>query len=220
MCGISKSSFLAVGAGAILAGLALAPVASNAWAGEKTGAKPGAKPSAATSNKLAVGSKAPEFFPSKWIKGEPVKSFAQGKVYVVEFWTTWCPPCRESIPHLTEFQKQFKDDVTIIGMASSERVGADGKDDRFNKASKFVKDQGDKMNYRVAFEADQKVSKAWLGAAGVDYIPAAFIVGGDGKIVWFGNPLEPAFEKNLTTAVEALKADDKSTKKSSDSEKH
>ena len=88
-------------------------------------------------------------------------------------------------------------------MASSERVGQSGKDERFAKVQKFVKDQGDNMNYRVAFETDRKVSNAWLGAADVSYIPCAFIVGGDGKITWFGNPLEPAFENQLKLAVEA-----------------
>jgi len=216
MCGISKSSFLLLGVGVIAAGLAFTPVAtSTALAGEKAGVKPDTP----QSKKLAVGSNAPEFYPAKWLKGEPVKSFEPGKVYVVEFWATWCPPCRESIPHLTELQKKFKDNVTIIGMASSERVSKDGKDDRFAKADKFVKDQGDKMNYRVAYEADRKVSKAWLSAAEVDYIPAAFIVGGDGKIVWIGNPLEPAFETNLKGAVDALPVDKKNDKKPSNSEK-
>lgn len=200
MRGISKSSLMLVGVGAIVAGLALAPVLTqNAWAGEKSGAKPGTS----QSRKLEVGSKAPDFYPSKWIKGDPVKKFEEGKVYVVEFWATWCPPCRESIPHLTELQKKYKDSAVIIGMASSERVGQSGKDERFAKVQKFVRDQGDKMNYRVAFETDRRVSNAWLGAADVNFIPCAFVVGGDGKIAWFGNPLEDAFAENLNKAVEA-----------------
>ncbi|MBX3390292.1 MAG: redoxin family protein [Phycisphaeraceae bacterium] len=201
---LSKPSVLLLAVGTIAACLALPPMAmSTALAGEKAGAGSGSP----QSRKLEVGSNAPEFYPSKWIKGDPVKKFDQGKVYVVEFWATWCGPCLQSIPHLTEMQKKYKDSVVIIGMASSERVSKGGKDERFARVQKFVKDQGDNMNYRVAFEADRKVSKAWMGAAGVSTIPHAFIVGGDGKIVWIGDPRVPAFGENLKSAVEAANAD-------------
>ena len=57
---------------------------------------------------------------SKWVKGKKV-DLAKGKgkkVYVVEFWATWCPPCRTTIPHLTELQKKYKDKgVVFIGVS-------------------------------------------------------------------------------------------------------
>jgi len=57
---------------------------------------------------------------SDWVKGKPV-DLAAGKgkqVYVIEFWATWCGPCRTSIPHLTELQKKFKDKgVTFVGVS-------------------------------------------------------------------------------------------------------
>ncbi|MBX3381596.1 MAG: TlpA family protein disulfide reductase [Phycisphaeraceae bacterium] len=217
MCGISKSSMVLVGVGAIAAALALSPVAtSSAWAGEKSGAKPG---SPAKSSKLVAGAKAPEFNPTNWVKGDPVKSFESGKVYVVEFWATWCPPCRESIPHLTSMQKKFKDDATIIGMASYERPSKGGGDDRLAKVEKFVKDQGDKMNYTVAFEKDGKVGELWMEAAKQEGIPAAFVVGGDGKIAWIGSPLDKTMEKKIEAAIKAAKPAKKPGDKPSDSEK-
>jgi thiol-disulfide isomerase/thioredoxin len=153
---------------------------------------------------LKVGSDAPKLEYTKWIKGTEVKAFEKGKVYVVEFWATWCPPCRESIPHLTELAKKYPG-VTIIGMASSER-NKDPKDDkRLETLQAFVKDQGDAMNYAVAYDADRKMSASWMRPAGQNGIPCAFIVNGEGKIAWIGNPLNQAFESEIAKVAPAVK---------------
>lgn len=162
----------------------------------------GKRPAPAKEATLKVGSKAPAITADKWVKGAEIKSFESGKVYVVEFWATWCPPCVKSIPHLTELQKTHKE-VTVIGMASSEHKSADGPDKRLEKVEKFVAAKGDEMNYTVAYDANRAMSKDWMQAAGQSGIPTAFVVGGDGKIVWIGNPLST---EKMTDAVEkALK---------------
>src|SRR5690606_31445154 len=93
---------------------------------------------------LYVGDKAPDITVSKWVKGDPVTGFEKGKTYVVEFWATWCGPCRESIPHLTELQKAYKDKVRFIGVSVGE----------FNQADvePFVQKMGDRMVYAVAMD--------------------------------------------------------------------
>ncbi len=154
---------------------------------------------------LRVGDKAPALKVDKWVKGEEIKSFESGKVYVVEFWATWCPPCRKAIPHNTEIAKKFKSNVTVIGVAASERKDKDGSDKRLEKLESFVKDQGDKMAYTIAFDGDREMSKDWMQAAGQGGIPTAFIVGGDGKIAWIGNPLDDDFEAQIKAAVEKAK---------------
>ena len=78
---------------------------------------------------LKVGSAAPKLSVEKWMKGDQVKGLEAGKVYMVEFWATWCPPCLDSIPHLTELQKSHKE-LVVIGMASSEKLEKDGSDKR------------------------------------------------------------------------------------------
>ena len=64
---------------------------------------------------LGVGDPAPKLAVKSFVKGEPIKSLEPGKVYVVEFWATWCGPCRVTIPHLTELQKKHVD-VVFVGV--------------------------------------------------------------------------------------------------------
>jgi thiol-disulfide isomerase/thioredoxin len=162
-----------------------------------------AQESAAT---LKVGDNAPKLSVENWVKGKKVEKFEAGKVYVVEFWATWCPPCVKSIPHLTKLQKEYKSkDVTIIGVASSEK-GGDAKSN-LSGVENFVKKKGDEMEYTVAFDEDRSMSKDWMTPAAQRGIPCAFVVGGDGKIAWIGNPLVPEGEidAQVKKAVEANK---------------
>lgn len=176
-------------------GLALSATAAAQDAGKKPGEE---KPEVT----LKVGDKAPPLNVEKWVKGEPVSAFEPGKVYVVEFWATWCGPCIASIPHLTELQKKHPE-VAIIGMASSERQKEGEPDKRLEKVQEFVKEKGDEMAYRVAFEADKETATAYMKASGQRGIPCCFIVGGDGKIAYIGHPSD--MDKPLTEAIAAAK---------------
>ncbi len=160
---------------------------------------------------LTLGSAAPKLELKEFVKGEPVKGFAKEKVYVVEFWATWCGPCRTTIPHLTKLQKKYKDELTVIGVAILE-------EDQSAVAT-FVEEMGDKMDYRVALDSVPKdgspeegaMVKNWMEASGQAGIPAAFIVNGEGLIAWIGHPgqMDDPLEKVMTgkwdIAAEALK---------------
>lgn len=169
--------------------------------GQPTKATPKVQPKKETAPEAAlkVGSKAPAVKADKWVKGAEVKSFESGKVYVMEFWATWCPPCIKSIPLLTDLQKTHKE-VTVIGMASSERKASTGDDKRLDKVEAFVKGKGAEMDYTVAYDANGTMGKDWLRAAGQNGIPCAFVVDGAGKITWIGNPLD---HESLVAAVDA-----------------
>jgi thiol-disulfide isomerase/thioredoxin len=136
---------------------------------------------------LSVGDPAPKLEVKEFVKGQPVKKLDKGKVYVVEFWATWCGPCKESIPHLTKLAKEHKN-VTFIGVSVWEQDQDDVKP--------FVKEMGDKMDYRVAIDlvegaADKgAMAKSWMAAAEQDGIPTAFIINKEGKVAWIGHPME------------------------------
>jgi thiol-disulfide isomerase/thioredoxin len=143
---------------------------------------------AAPNGKLTIGDPAPMIQVKEFVKGGSVTGCEKGKLYVVEFWATWCGPCKMSIPHLTELQKKFPQ-VKFVGVSVWENNQAAVKP--------FVKEMGDKMNYCVAMDTvppgktgnDGLMAKTWMTAAGQDGIPSAFIINKDSKIAWIGHPM-------------------------------
>ena len=140
---------------------------------------------------IKVGDKAPALKVAKWSKGKPIAKFEKGQVYVVEFWATWCGPCKTSIPHLTELAKKYKGKVTFAGISVWETDPAKPDKTYVAKVDKFVKDMGSKMDYNVGVDdLEGTMAKTWMEAAGQDGIPAAFVVDGNGVIAWIGHPMQ------------------------------
>jgi thiol-disulfide isomerase/thioredoxin len=144
---------------------------------------------------LNVGDNAPELKVTDWVKGSP-QTLGNGNVTVVEFWATWCGPCKMSIPHLTEMAKKYKGKVNFVGVSIWEAKPEDYK----TKVPAFVKDFGDKMDYNVATEGpDTYMAKNWMTAAGERGIPSSFLINGEGKIAWIGHPMD-----GLDVAIDKL----------------
>ncbi len=133
---------------------------------------------------LKVGDPAPPLKIKSWVKGEPVKIKGTkekngDKVYLVEFWATWCPPCVQSIPHLTKLQSKYGDKLVVVGVTDEAKA----------TVSRFLKKQGKKMAYTVACDDSMKTSMSYMMASGQQGIPTAFIVDRAGRIAWIGSPI-------------------------------
>jgi thiol-disulfide isomerase/thioredoxin len=138
------------------------------------------------------------------VKGSEVKTFATGKVYVVEFWATWCPPCKKSIPHLNELAKKHPE-ATVIGVSIWEEKTKAPKNMLLKGVEDFVKEKGDGMSYTVAYDGEKFMEKKWMAAAGKGSIPTAFVVDAKGIITYIGHPMKPEFTTAFESALAAAK---------------
>jgi len=136
----------------------------------------------ATAAALDVGDAAPELTVGEWVRGESVLlSQAKGKsVVIVEFWATWCPPCRESAPHLSALQAKHKARGLVVVGLTKEAAG---------EVKEWLTDHPEiKMDYHVGVDKQGLTDKVYM--KGVDGIPHAFIVDKAGVVCWKGHPLD------------------------------
>jgi thiol-disulfide isomerase/thioredoxin len=148
---------------------------------------------------LEIGDKAPALEIKTWVQGEPI-ALADGagkKVFVVEFWATWCGPCKTSIPHLSRLAEKFKaQGLEVIGVTAEDDV---------DLVKDFAKDG--KFKYRVAVDADKNTNGAYM--EGVPGIPHAFVIDQQGTVVWAGHPmggLDYVVEKVLAGKFDVAKS--------------
>ncbi len=128
----------------------------------------------------------------------------RGKVVVLDFWATWCPPCRKGIPDLIELKNEYKNsDVEVIGISldSFTRGGATKND-----VVPFIKDFG--INYPIVI-GDPEVAQQY---GGINSIPTSFVIDKEGYIVsYYQGLIEKSQYHN--DIKKALAADYKSDKK-------
>ncbi len=168
-----RATWWAVGTAAILM---LSPLAGQE--------PPAQQASQKKAEKLKVGDPAPTLKADKWWNGPAITSLEKGKVYVVEFWATWCGPCIVMMPHMSELQEQYKDKGVIF-------IGYTAKDPNndLNKVSDFVSKRGSKLHYTLAYAETRDTYDAWMRAAGRTGIPCCFVVDRNGTIAYIGHPM-------------------------------
>lgn len=116
-----------------------------------------------------LGEPAPDLVVEEWLTERPDTG---GKFVLIEFWATWCGPCRETIPKLNHFQKVFADDLIVIG------VGNESAEDIRNFKEPEIR-------YSLAIDTRGRTK----AEAGVTGIPHAMLIDPDGMVVWEGYPL-------------------------------
>jgi len=150
---------------------ALAVVAAGCTS---TAPEPPATPAAAKA--------APEIEAAYWLNSGPLTlAGLRGKIVVLEFWATWCPPCKRSIPHLVDLHRKYGErGVVIVSLTDEAR----------ETVEPFAKELG--MTYAVG--GGSKSGAAY----DVTGIPHAFLIDPAGAIAWEGHPLQ-----GLDEALEA-----------------
>ena len=130
---------------------------------------------------------APEFVVERWLTPEPDM---RGKYVLIEYWATWCGPCRRSIPLLNEVHRRFKDRLVVIGISDE-------------PAETVRALQEPRIEYFLAIDAQARMKTA-LGITG---IPHAILLEPQGCVVWEGYPLLEGHELTLEVVECILQAD-------------
>jgi thiol-disulfide isomerase/thioredoxin len=112
--------------------------------------------------------KAPELIVEKWVTAKPD---TDGKFVLLDFWATWCGPCKRTIPKLNGFHNEFVDDLIVIGLSSESK-------------SKVSRMKYPIIDYFSAVDRSKKLLKAFQ----ISSIPYCVLINPDGNVVWEGNP--------------------------------
>jgi thiol-disulfide isomerase/thioredoxin len=166
-----RAAWMAMGSVALALGLL--------WAASDLSSPPADKPSQKAdgsvvseevSDATAVGKEAPLNYTVKDMNGADVRLASyKGKVILLNFWATWCHPCKEEIPDLVTLQSQYKDDIVVLGFSIDDKA-----EDLKAYAAKY------QMNYPVLVGAGhENIQEAYGPLWGV---PVTVIIGRDGKI--------------------------------------
>ena len=150
---------------------------------------------------LGIGDAASPIDIAHWLKGDPISEFEPGRIYVLEFWATWCGPCVGNMPHLSAVQERYADrGVSVIGVS----------DEPLQKVVHFLTgtDRGDgrrhfeRTRYALATDPDRSAFDDYMNAAEQRGLPTAFVIGRDGRIEWVGYPGPDSMDEPLRLIVE------------------
>ena len=143
--------------------------------------------------RLAIGDPAPRLEVDRWMQGEPLDAFEPGTVYVVEFWATWCQPCRKSLPQMDALARRYAGrGVRVIGVAAAE---SDGPAD----LGKFLADA--RLSYAIAYRGRTDMYDTWVRAARGSGLPWVFVIDRSGRLAWWGQPFYDAFDGVVDAVV-------------------
>ena len=129
--------------------------------------------------KSFLNKKAPELVVEKWLTEQPN---IEGKFILLDFWATWCGPCRKAIPKLNKYQKEFKDNLVVIGVSDETKTKVESMKTPL-------------MEYYSAIDTKERLEKKYK----VKGIPHCVLIDPNGIVRWEGWPDLEGFE--LTSEV-------------------
>jgi cytochrome c biogenesis protein CcmG, thiol:disulfide interchange protein DsbE len=139
--------------------------------------------------KSVLNQQAPKLEVEKWLSKKP--DTTKGKFTLIDFWATWCGPCRKYIPMLNDFHQKYSSKINVIGIS----------DETEDKVKNF---SDPKINYYEAIDPKQRIYQQ-LEIKG---IPHVIIISPKGTVIWEGFPLLANFqltEKVLIDLMEKYK---------------
>ncbi len=138
------------------------------------------------------GEEAPDFTLSELRGAEFRLSGLKGKVVLLEFWATWCPPCRESIPAMNELYRRYNDrGLVILG------ISVDKGKNVVEDLQVFIKEHP--ILYPVLID-NKNINNLY----GVYSIPTTILIDKEGKIVSKNIGFSPEIEESLSKEIERL----------------
>lgn len=111
------------------------------------------------------------------------------KIIVIDFWATWCKPCKKLLKKLDELGKEFKDEIAILAISTDESSS-------FARIESFIKSRG--YNFNVLLDPDSSVSGIFNPAG---TIPYTMIIDLNKKIIFTHTGYVPGFEKIIREKV-------------------
>jgi len=146
-------------------------------------------PAVAAPVRLKVGDTAPQFVRAD-LQGRTFDLKAQrGKIVLIDFWASWCPPCIIAIPHLGQLQKQYGGrGFQVVGVSMDDSVTT-------------TRETMEKVPFHYpVVQGDAKFGNLYGGVLG---LPLQLLIGKDGKIltIWSGEVEPAALDKEISAAL-------------------
>lgn len=129
--------------------------------------------------KSFINKEAPKLVVEKWLTDKPDTN---GKFILIDFWATWCGPCKRAIPEMNAHQKEFKDKLVVIGISDEDKATV-------------KKHTSPKIEYYSAIDTQKRLKNIYE----VQGIPHCVIINPEGIVVWEGWPHLEGYE--LTSEV-------------------
>lgn len=174
--------------------LAISVASGCGSGGDKTNAaakSDDASRTAATSIGGSKGDRAPEFKLKRLAGGELSLSSLRGKTVVVDFWDTWCGPCRRALPDLEALSQTYEGDLVVVGVALGRKGEAEVRT--------FVEQHG--LTFEMVMLDPE--GKVLTDFGGIQSIPTTFLIGTDGVIreKWVGAADKSVYESAIVESI-------------------